>query len=108
MQSHFFSCSFQDGANAFFDLSTDAFSKERGALDSDTSLRNTYLCPGDVYYIPYGSVICDKIMGSHSIGLRVPVLFVSELNRFSALLLELGEPHHQSTVKPIAMFFMFF
>lgn len=45
--------------------------KESEILSTLPSLRVTYVIPGDLVYIPYASLICEKACGGHAVSLRV-------------------------------------
>ena len=51
---------------------------DSGALAGLPSLRVTYIIPGDIMYVPFASLICEKTLGTgNSIALRVSTCLVS-------------------------------
>lgn len=58
-------------------------------LNACDSLRMAYLIPNDIMYVPFGTLLCEKALGtSHCIGLRAHVLLMSSQHLPQALLLE--------------------
>lgn len=51
--------------------------------DKFTTLRMTYSNPGDVLYIPAGSLLVEKALGAHCMALRVPLTLVSPACRMT-------------------------
>lgn len=49
-------------------------SLEHGSL---SSLRMTYVTPGDLMYLPYGSLVCEKALGAHNVALRASMTLIS-------------------------------
>ena len=43
-----------------------------------------YVVPGDVVYIPFGTMICEKVLGGHCMALRVPMALFSSKHMFAA------------------------
>lgn len=71
-----------------------------GVGQSLSSVRVTYINPGDVIYIPFGSLLCEKALGGHSLGLRIPMALLSPTQRPAAMFLEKKSPLNPTTPIP--------
>ncbi|CAK9088075.1 unnamed protein product, partial [Durusdinium trenchii] len=56
-----------DAGEAVSALNTETLTTQGSAL---RSLRIMYVVPGDVVYIPFGTMICEKVLGGHCMALR--------------------------------------
>lgn len=69
--------SLQEGAEFLKNLGGDAL-KDLVNDGKMMSFRFSYIVPGDIVYIPYGSMVCEKAVGMNNVAMRVPSLIMSE------------------------------
>ena len=62
-------------------LNTETLTTQGSAL---RSLRIMYVVPGDVVFIPFGTLICEKVLGGQCMALRVPMALFSSKHMFAA------------------------
>lgn len=71
----------QDSATAMLTLPIATLSEE-----TLKTLRLTYVLPGDIFYIPYGSMVCEKALGEHNFALRVPMTLMKQSDQHTSFL----------------------